>query len=133
MPMETIESIAPFSATPPRFLANANYNESIVRGLRRRRPDLYITTAHYEEIDDLPDPDVLAFAAERDLILLTHDVHTMPQHFAYFLQHLPEGAFSPGVWYSPQSLPVGIAILAILETWLCSDHEEYRNREVRLP
>lgn len=54
--METIETIVPFSVTPPRFLADANYNESTVRGLRRRRPDLYITTAHYEKIDDVPDP-----------------------------------------------------------------------------
>ena len=95
--METIETIAPFSATPPRFLADADYNESLVRGLRRRRADLYITTAHVEKIDDLPDPDILAFAAEHDLILLTHDVRTMPQHFADYLQHLLEGAFSAGI------------------------------------
>ncbi len=131
--METIESIAPFSAAPPRFLADANYNEHIVRGLRRRRPDLYITTAHYEGIDNLPDPDVLAYAAENDLILLTHDVRTMPHHLAEFLQKLPNGAFSPGVWYTPQSLPIGTAITAILETWLCSGHDEYRNQELRLP
>jgi Domain of unknown function (DUF5615) len=131
--METIESIVPFSLNPPSILADANYNEHIIRGLRRRRPDLYITTAHFERIDHLPDPEVLAFAAERNLILLTHDVCTMPQHFAIFLQELSEGRFSPGVWYTPQSLSVGAAILAILETWLCSDHDEFRNQELRLP
>lgn len=131
--MESIESITPFSSTPPRLLADANYNERIVRGLRRRRPDLLITTAHQAGIDHLPDPDVLSYAADKDLILLTHDVQTMPTHFATFLQKLSEGASSPGVWYTPQSLPVGTAILAILETWLCSGHVEYRNRELRLP
>ncbi|MGE5335375.1 MAG: DUF5615 family PIN-like protein [Nitrososphaerota archaeon] len=131
--METIETIVPFSATPPRFIADANYNEHIVRGLRRRRPDMQITTVHQERVDHLPDPDILAYAAEHDLFVLTHDVHTMPKYFAEYLLTLPEGAYSPGVWYTPQSLPVGTAILAILETWLCSAHNEYRNRELRLP
>jgi hypothetical protein len=131
--METLESITPFSSSPPRLLADANYNERIVRGLRRRRPDLYIITAHHIGIGQLPDPDVLQYAAEQNLILLTHDARTMPKYFADFLQQLPLGAFSPGVWYTPQSLPVGTAIVAILETWLCSGHDEYRNRELRLP
>ena len=131
--METLESIIPFSSSPPRLLADANYNERIVRGLQRRHPDLFIMTAHHAGIGQLPDPDVLRFAAEHNLILLTHDVRTMPKHFADFLQSLPQGAFSPGVWYTPQSLPVGTAFVTILETWLCSDHDEYRNRELRLP
>jgi hypothetical protein len=78
-------------------------------------------------------PDILAYAAEHDLIVLTHDVRTMPAHFAAFLMNLPEGQFSPGVWCTPQRAPVGLVIQAILETWLCSRHDEYRNRELRLP
>lgn len=92
-----------------------------------------IVTVHHVGLDTVPDPDVLAYATHHDLILLTHDVRTMPGHFASFLMRLSEGEYSPGVWYIPQTLPVGAAIYAILETWLCSTHDEYRNREIRLP
>lgn len=128
-----IESIAPYSERSPRLLVDANYNEHIIRGLRRKRPDMYIISAHTVGIDNVSDPDVLAYAAQHDLILLTHDIQTMPQHFAVFLMELQEGQVSPGVWYTPQTLPVGIAIQAILGAWLCSGHDEYRNRELRLP
>jgi hypothetical protein len=59
--------------------------------------------------------------------------HTMSQHFADVLAQLSPEDYSPGVWYSPQTLAVGIAIRAILEVWLCSAHIEHRNRELRLP
>ncbi|HLJ80603.1 MAG TPA: DUF5615 family PIN-like protein [Ktedonobacterales bacterium] len=126
-------SITPYSSNPPRLLADANFNEHIVRGLRRLRSDIHIVTAHQAGLDGVPDPEVLAYAARHDLILLTHDVRTMPGHFADFLQSLSEGEYSPGIWYTAQTLSVGVAIQAILETWLCSGHEEYRNRELRLP
>lgn len=94
---------------------------------------MVLITAHNAGLDGVPDPGVLAYAAEHDLILLTHDVQTMPAHFADFLMSKPEGEHSPGIWYTSQSLSVGVAFVAILETWLCSSHDEYRNRELRLP
>jgi Domain of unknown function (DUF5615) len=130
---EPIESITPFSSDPPKLLTDANFNQHIVRGLRRIRPDITITEVRKVGLTDASDPDILAYAAEHDLILLTHDVRTMPAHFATFLLNLPEGQFSPGVWYTPQTAPVGVVIQAILEAWLCSGHDEYRNRELRLP
>ena len=123
----------PFSAHPPQLLADSNINEHIVRGLRRKQPSLYIVTAHSVGLDGVADPDVLAYAAQHDLILITHDIRTMPAHFATFLQQLKENEYSPGVWYLPQTFSVGAAIEAIIETWLCSDHSGHRNRELRLP
>lgn len=133
MSSEAWEAIAPFDADPPRLLADANFNEHVVRGLRRIRPEISILTAHQAKVDTLADPDLLAYAAKQDLILLTHDTRTMPQHFADFLIQLSPEEYSPGVWYTPQTLAVGIAIRAILEVWLCSAHIEHRNRELRLP
>lgn len=121
------------TSEPPRLLADANYNEHVVRGLRRIRPDISILTAHQAQIDAFSDPEVLAFAAQHNLILLTHDTRTMPQHFSDFLARLDPGKHSPGVWYTPQTLAVGIAIRAVLEVWLCSAHDEHRNHELRLP
>lgn len=94
---------------------------------------MQIVTAHQVKLDSIPDPELLAYAASHDLILLTHDTRTMPTHFADFVMQLKPGEQSPGVWYTPQRLAVGVAIQAILETWLCSAHKEYRNRELHLP
>lgn len=128
-----MDAIIPFSTDPPRLLADANFNLHVVRGARRIRHDISIATAHEARLDGVPDPEVLAYAARHDLILLTHDVRTMPGHFTDFLMSCKEGEFSPGVWYTPQTLAVGVAIHAILEAWLCSAHGEYRNRELRFP
>lgn len=128
-----METITPFSTQPPRLLADANFNQHVVRGSRRIRPDIVGATGHENLLDSVSDPEILAYAASHDLILLTHDMRTMPGHFAEFLCHLDAGVFSPGVWYTLQTLAVGVAIQAILETWLYSGHEEYRNRELRLP
>ncbi|HEU5346301.1 MAG TPA: hypothetical protein VFX31_04730 [Ktedonobacterales bacterium] len=76
---------------------------------------------------------MLLYAAQNDLIVLTHDTRTMPTYFAAFLARLGPGEHSPGIWYTPQALAVGVAIRAILEVWLCSAHDEHRNCELRLP
>ncbi len=99
----------------------------------RLRLDMDRSNGAKDGLDGVPDADILSYAAQHDLILLTHDVRTMPGHFAAFLATLKEGEFSPGIWYTAQTQPVGVAIGLILETWLCSDHDEYRNRELRLP
>lgn len=130
---DSLDSVMPFSSHPPRLLTDANFKEHVVRGLRRIRSDIEIVTAHQVGLDSVPDLDLLAYAASQDRILLTHDVRTMPEHFASFLMSLPEGEYSPGVWYTSQTLPVGVAIQVILEAWLCSAHDEYRNRELHLP
>lgn len=109
-----------------------NYNEHIIRGVLRRRPEVSITTARQVGMERATDPELLACAAQHDLIVVTHDIRTMPTHFAAFVMNLSEGG-SPGIWYTPQSLSVGLAINAILETWLYSEHAEFRNRELRLP
>lgn len=67
-------------------------------------------------------------------ILLTHDCHTMPAHFARFLRDLPEDMHSRGVmWIGQQGPIVGAAIATIVEIWACSTHDEWRNRFVYLP
>ncbi len=92
-----METITPFSTQPPRLLADANFNQHVVRGLRRIRPDRVVATAHENLLDSVSDPEILAYAASHDLILLTYDTRTMPGHFAEFLSYLDEGVFSPGV------------------------------------
>jgi predicted nuclease of predicted toxin-antitoxin system len=68
-----------------RLLADADFNHAIVKGCRRREPALDFLTANEARLKRVPDPAVLAFAAEQNRILVTHDLRIMPQHFGEFL------------------------------------------------
>ena len=57
---------------------------------------------------------VLGLAADQDRILVSHDFHTMPRHFADFAQ--ARGS-SPGVFLIPQCLPVREAIEELVLIW----------------
>ena len=56
-----------------RFLADANFNHSIVKVCRRQEPSLDFLSANEAKLEELSDPEVLARAAEQNRILVTHD------------------------------------------------------------
>lgn len=118
---------------PPRFAADEDFNQTIVDGLRRAAPQIDIITASEAGILHAPDSDVLAWAAQHDRILLSHDKRTMPDHFYDFLAQLAPGAHSPGVMLLPQEFPIGSSIDAVMEIWRLSAHEEWRDLLIRLP
>lgn len=64
------------------FLADENFNGDIVRGLRRRRPELDILRMQEIGLRGVDDPALLEQAAQMGRVLLTHDVTTIT-HFAY--------------------------------------------------
>jgi predicted nuclease of predicted toxin-antitoxin system len=65
-----------------RLLADQNFNEDIISGLLDRRPDLDVIHARDVGLQTAKDPGLLAWAAQEDRILLTHDHKTVPD-FAY--------------------------------------------------
>jgi predicted nuclease of predicted toxin-antitoxin system len=69
-----------------RFQADADLNLDILTGVIRREPRVDFQTAESVDSRRLSDPEVLAFAAEEQRILVTHDLRTMPRHFADFIQ-----------------------------------------------
>jgi hypothetical protein len=113
-----------------RFLADADLNEGIVAGCLRREPTMDFLSANEANLTGVPDPKVLALAAEQDRIVVSHDFQTMPQHFGAFLQ--TRGS-SPGVIVVPQSLPIGEAIEELVLIWGATDAEEWENRILRIP
>ena len=70
----------------PRFQADADFNQKIVAGLRRREPTVSFQTAREGKVLGRPDPEVLALAGGEGRILVSHDRQTMPAHFARFVQ-----------------------------------------------
>ncbi|MGO9256867.1 MAG: DUF5615 family PIN-like protein [Bryobacteraceae bacterium] len=113
-----------------RFLADASLKEGIVTGCLLREPTMDFLSANEANLHRVPDPQVLALAAQEDRILVTHDFRTMPRHFGDFLQ---SRGSSPGVLLVPQYLPIGEAIEELLLIWGASEPEEWRNRIVRIP
>ena len=113
-----------------RLLADENFNGDIVRGLRRRAPDLDLVRVQDVGLGGADDPAVLAWAAQHDRILLTHDRATMPAH-AY--ERLVTGHTMPGIFIFDSRLSVGPAVQEILLLVECSRQEEWNGQVVHLP
>lgn len=111
----------------PRFLlADHDFNEHIIDGLLRREPAIEITRARDARLHEEPDERVLAFAAERRLLVLSHDVNTMP---AGAFARLAAGQPVAGLIMVRQVNPVAGAIEDLMLIWSASEAEE-RNGQV---
>jgi hypothetical protein len=61
-----------------QLVADENFNNDIVRGLLRRRPELDIVRLQdVVGLSGADDPTVLEWAAQQGRVLLTHDVSTI--------------------------------------------------------
>jgi Domain of unknown function (DUF5615) len=91
--------------------ADENFNNDIVRGLRRRQPDVDILRIQDVGLSGADDPTVLAWAAQEGRVLQTHDVSTIT-HYAY--ERVREGKPMPGVFEVSRDLPIGRVIDELL-------------------
>ncbi len=106
-----------------RFQADADLRQPIVTGLKRREPSIDFRTAHDAVLAGLDDPAVLGIAAADGRLLVSHDVSTMPEHFARFI----ERQTSPGVILISQELPYRDAIDGLLRVWATTEAEDWHN------
>jgi hypothetical protein len=113
----------------PKFIADGDLSQDIVKGLRLREPTLDFATAREGGTIGLKDPAVLALAAKSGRILVSHDRKTMPTHFARFVQT----SVSPGVIIVPQNLPLRASIEELILIWKASDAREWQNALLSLP
>jgi predicted nuclease of predicted toxin-antitoxin system len=63
-----------------RLAADENFNNDIIRGLLRRKPDLDIVRIQNVGLSGADDPTVLQWAAQEGRILLTEDVSTITRY-----------------------------------------------------
>lgn len=101
----------------PRFQADADFNQKIVAAAVRREPAIDFRTADEAGLRGLFDPDVLGRSAADGRVLVSHDLKTMPHHFAEFISH----AASPGVLIFPQHLPIGVVVEEVVLIWSVTD------------
>lgn len=113
-----------------KFLADENFNNRILRGVRLKAAEVIITRVQDTEIYQAEDPQVLAWAAEHDFIVLTYDVNTMIQH-AY--ERVRNGQSMPGVLAIRQNAAIGEIMDDLLMIIYASTEEEWENQVTFLP
>lgn len=111
------------------FLADVDLKRAIVDGVLRRDQDVDFKLPQQASLDGKTDPEVLAFAADEGRVLVTHDVNTMPSHVEEFVRSRE----SPGVIITPQHMPVGQVIEALLLVIHAATAADLRNAIVLLP
>lgn len=112
-----------------RFLADANLHQDIVLGARRRAPDLIFDLPQVHIPDGTPDLTVLRIAAGLGAVLVTHDLRTMPHHFAEFVSSNE----SPGLIIIPSRTLISAAIEDLVTIWTASLANEWINQYRILP
>lgn len=88
-----------------------DFNNHILRGLLRRRPEIDIVRVQDAGLRGKPDPEILEWAAAEGRVLLTHDVTTMIQ---YAYDRIAAGLPMLGILVVSQETPIGLAIEEIL-------------------
>jgi len=112
------------------MLADENFNNDIIRGVRRRSDDVDIVRVQDVHLSGADDPTVLEWAARNQRVLLTHDVSTMTR-FAY--DRVREGEPMPGVFEVSRKVSLATAIEEILLLAECSTPGEWEGQVRYLP
>lgn len=112
------------------LLFDENFNNNILRGLIRRKPELDIMRIQDTEVSGADDPTVLEWAAKENRILLTHDVSTITK---YAYERVASGKPMPGVFASGSTYPVSRIIEDILLLVEASVEGEWEGQILYLP
>lgn len=112
------------------LVADENFNNDIVRGLLRRKPDLDIVRIQDVGLSGAEDPIILEWAAQENRVLLTHDVTTITK---YAYERVQAGQRMPGVIEVSRSVPIGVAIEDILLLAESSHEAEWKGQILYLP
>lgn len=113
-----------------RLAADENFNNDIVRGLLRRKPDLDIVRIQDVGLSGADDPTVLEWAAQEQRVLFTHDASTITR---YAYDRTRAGQSMPGVFEVSRAVAVGRAIEDILLLAECSLEGEWEGQVRYLP
>jgi hypothetical protein len=76
------------------------------------------------------DAEILGRAAQEQLLVVSHDVNTMP---AAAYSRLSRGQSFPGLFMVQQTSPIGRIVQSLLLIWAASDLEEWKDQVVFLP
>jgi len=104
-----------------RLASDADVHGDIIRGLRRRLPDIDLVRVQDALPEGTPDPQILAWSAAENRVLITNDRNTMI-NFAY--QRVAADDPVPGLIATTNEQAIGPAIDDILLLAECMSEEE---------
>ena len=114
----------------PRFLADHDLNEHILSGVLRREPGIDFLRVRDLAMRERSDEEILDFAETEGLLVVSHDVNTMP---ATAYARLSDGRPFPGLFMVRQASPIRAVIESLVLVWAASELEEWQNQVVFLP
>jgi hypothetical protein len=112
------------------LVSDENFNNDIVRGLQRVKPDLDIVRVQDIGLSATDDPIILEWAAKENRVLLTHDVATITE---YAYDRIRRGESMPGVIEVNRKVALGAAIEDILFIAEVCESGELQGQIVYLP
>lgn len=113
-----------------RLAADENFNGDIVRGLRRRNPELDLVRVQDVGLSGADDSSVLEWAAREGRVVVTHDISTLAN---YAFERVAAGRPMPGVFAVNSRAPIGSAIDGLLLLVECSLNDEWEGQVRFLP
>jgi hypothetical protein len=113
-----------------RWAADENFNNDILRGLFRRRPDVDLVRVQDVGLSGADDQTVLEWAASEGRVLLTHDVATITR---YAFERVRLGQPMPGVFEIRRGTAMGVIIDDLMLLDECSTEGEWEGQVRYLP
>lgn len=114
-----------------RLLADENINHDLVRGVLRRRPELDLVRVQDVGLSGWDDQGILAWAANEQRILLTHDVNTL---IRFAIERIERGEPMSGVFIVHQErAPLSAIIDDLLLIAEYSEIDEWESQIFYLP
>jgi Domain of unknown function (DUF5615) len=112
------------------LLSDENLNGDIIRGLFLRQPNLDLIRVQDVGLIEVEDPEILAWAAEKQRIILTHDRATMPD-FAY--ERIVREETMSGMFVINDRMPIRQAIDELLLLIDCTKQIEWKGVVLYIP
>lgn len=113
-----------------RLVSDENVNDGIVRGLRRREPELDLVSVRDVGLAQTPDPRILEWAAAEGRVIVTEDVNTM---VGFAWDRVRAGQPMPGIIALRDGVSVGQAIDELLLMAKCFAPEEVKDQVHFIP
>jgi len=113
-----------------RLLIDQDLDHVILRALLLRVQNLDVITAHQVGLSNASDPELLAWAAEHERVIITHDRRTMPYHAT---SRIAKAEKIAGIIIVSRQLPVSQVIDDLEIIVSCSDMVEWENVVKHLP
>src|SRR5687768_2919908 len=113
-----------------RLLSDEHFPEKVILGILRRDPGVDIVRLHDVGLRTRPDEEILAWAAEENRVLVTHDRRTIPRHVKI---RIAAGLPVVGAIIVARKMRIRQAIEEILIAAHCGDPAQWLDRLLYLP